>query len=119
MSGHSGHFLLLEEGRAARAPSEGDSSPETDPFSSAVRPSSRGAPVLTGVTGPPSETVGCTCLVWRERGHRGEAVDPGDPEGFRGNRDLNLRDGCDGPGGLPAVPTISYKLIWDHVWPLS
>lgn len=25
MSGHSGHFLLLEEGRAAHAPSEGDS----------------------------------------------------------------------------------------------
>lgn len=45
--GHSGHFLLVEEGRAARAPSEGDSSPETDPFSSAVHPSSRGVPVLT------------------------------------------------------------------------
>lgn len=28
------------------------------------------------VTVPPSGAVGCTCLVWRERGHRGEAVGP-------------------------------------------
>lgn len=99
----------------------GLSSPETDPFSSAVRPSLRGVPGLTEC----DSVTSWDCWVYIRHiertgeAQRGEAVGPGDPGDFCCSRDLNLQDGCNGPGGLQAVPTITYRLIGDHVWPLS
>lgn len=80
--GHSGHFLLLEEGRAA-CPSEGDSP--------ALRQTRSLVPALPECD--PVAIWGCWAYmrVWRERRHGVERCFPGDPGKFCCHRDCTYR----------------------------